>query len=153
MKNLKTGILCLLLTLCYITSSAQIPPVNEPNPNKPSLFQDLPARLNLRLTVLETLLDQQVGQTINVMVASNFVFTGQIVSKSDAQDVHVRSVVVKSTNRQGANLTFTQIKNSDGTSKYLGRIISRQHGDSFEIISENGEYYFMKKGFYDLVNE
>ena len=31
--------------------------------------------------------------------------------------------------------------------------MSFKHGDAYEISEENGQYFFVKKGFYDLVNE
>jgi hypothetical protein len=76
-----------------------------------------------------------------------------VVSTSDANDLNIKTVVIKLINRQDARLTFTQLKNADNSVKYIGRIISLKHGDSFEIAYENGQYYFSKKGLYDLVNE
>src|SRR5207247_9470550 len=61
--------------------------------------------------------------------------SGQVVSKSD--DPKSVSVVIRSTNRVGARLVFTKITDADNTIKYIGRIISLQHGDSYEIISVN----------------
>jgi hypothetical protein len=63
------------------------------------------------------------------------------------------SIVIRSTNFPGAALSFSKITKEDGTISYAGRIISFQHGDAYEINQENGQYYFVKKGFYDLVNE
>ena len=42
---------------------------------------------------------------------------------------------------------------ADGSVRYSGRIISFQHADAYEINLENNQYVFVKKGFYDLVNE
>jgi hypothetical protein len=68
-------------------------------------------------------------------------------------DLSLQSVVVRSTNFPGAALSFSRITKEDGTFSYVGRIISFQHGDAYEISLENGQYFFVKKGFYDLVNE
>ncbi len=153
MKNPKTGIFCLLLTCCYIVSSAQNLPINEPNNHKPSLFHDLPDHVNAGIADLESLLTLQVGQSCNTIIAPGFVFQGEVISISDAQDENVKSVVIKSTNHQGARLTFTRVTINDGTVNYVGRILSREHSDGFEISFENGQYYFIKKGFNDLVSE
>ncbi len=63
------------------------------------------------------------------------------------------SVVIRSTNRVGARLVFTKVTDADNTIKYIGRIISLQHSDSYEIVSENNQYYFKKQGLYDLIAE
>jgi hypothetical protein len=65
----------------------------------------------------------------------------------------LQSVVIRSTNFPGAALSFSKLTKEDGTISYVGRIISFQHGDAYEITMENGQYFFIKKGFYDLVNE
>jgi hypothetical protein len=74
-----------------------------------------------------------------------------VVSTSD--DQQALSVVIKCTNRQGARLTLTKVTNPDHSTKYIGRILSLQHGDSYEIVYENNQYFLKKKSLYDLVNE
>jgi len=125
--------------------------VNEPDYNKPKLFGDLPERINFDPTVLSALLNTQVGQSINLAVTSVFRISGQVVSKAD--DQNSTSVVVRLINRQGARLIFTKLTDPNNSVKYIGRIISLKHGDSYEIVSENDHYYFKKKGLYDLVTE
>lgn len=153
MKNFKTGMLCLFSAFCFLSSFSQNPPVNEPDFKKPKIFADLPARMNLRTSELETFLSFHVGQSVNTTLAGSLLVQGTVVSVSDGRDNNVKSVVVRSTNKQGATLTFTRIKNDDGSFKYLGRMMSFQYGDALEISSENGQYFFQKKGLYDLVNE
>lgn len=152
MKNLSTAVLSVCITLFSLCAAAQHDvPINEPDYNKPKLFADLPDRINFNPEGLTTLFKLQVGQTANIPLTSNFSFAGIVVST--ANNDNATSVVIKSTNRLGARLTFTRVVNDDKTIKYIGRIISLQHGDTYEIISENNQYYFQKKGLYDLVNE
>lgn len=144
-----------LLTLCYLHSSAQgsTLPTNEPDYNKPKLFSDLPAKMNLRLADMESLLNLPVGAQVNSQVASGFSLVGTVVSKSDAKDALVKSVVIKSHTRQGATLTFTRITKEDGSYSFIGRMISKGSGDALEIAKEGTEYIIRKKGTYDLINE
>ena len=156
MKNLKLAAFCLCLTICNIYAFAQNEqkksvPVNEPDYSKPKLFADLPDRINFDPTHLLSLLSAPVGQSISVEVTSAFTLSGLVVSK--ASDQNSASVVLRLTNRPGARLIFTKLTGADSSVKYIGRIISLQHGDSYEIISENGQYYFKKKGIYELVSE
>jgi hypothetical protein len=154
MKILKTGIICALFCACYFSSSAQEElPLNQPDYNKPNLFPDLPQKIKLRISNLEDLLELPVGASVKTFIADNFNFHGTVVSKSDANSTTVKSVIIKSTNRKGATLTFTKTIGADGTVKYLGRIMSLKNGDAFEIVKENDQYILQKKTLYELINE
>lgn len=152
MKVLKTSAICVLLTLCVLHAPAQAKlPVNEPDYNKPHLFDDLPQKMKLRVTDLESLLNLPVGASVKTFVADNFLFKGTVVSVAGGETM--RSVVVRSSDRLGATLTFTQTIKEDGTFKYLGRIISLKNGDSFDIVKENDQYVLEKKNINDIISE
>ena len=153
MNYLKTSVLSAVLCFCLLHSSAQdhALTVREPDYNKPKLFNDLPQHMKLRMTDLESALNAPVGSLIRTHIADKFIFQGTITSKTDEPEV--KSIVVKSLNRQGATLTFTKIRQPDGTFSYLGRILSFKHGDAYEIVQENGEYTLQKKELNDIVSE
>lgn len=155
MKILKTIATGVLLIVCTQHSSAQSQtiPLNEPDYNKPKLFADLPQKMTLNLLQLEALFNLPVGAAIDAQVSGNFRFQGTVVSRSDAQDPSVKSIVLRSSNRQGATFTVTKRTNEDGSSAYIGRMISMKHGDAYELILENGAYILNKTGLYDLFSE
>jgi hypothetical protein len=157
MKVLKTGALCVLLNVIALTVAAQNhpnnPPVTEPDYNKPKLFADLPQRFKFDVKATEALLDRSVGEKVNVHMTGNLQFHGTIVSKSDPSNKDIKSVVIKSINRQGATLTFTRIQNEDGSFDYKSRIMSFKHSDALELTWEDGQYVLHKKHLYDLYNE
>ena len=153
MKNLVKGIICLSVFFVCLETSAQTPPVREPDMNRPSLFQNLPDKINCRINDLTALLQSETGKNVSLIFADNVNFQGVVSSVAAQFDNNLLSVVIRSTNFPGAALSFSRIKKEDGTIAYAGRIISFQHGDAYEINQENGQYYFVKKGFYDLVNE
>lgn len=153
MKNLVKGIICLSVFFVCLETSAQTPPVREPDMNRPSLFQNLPDKITCRINDLTALLQSETGRNVSLIFADNVNFQGVVSSVAAQFDNNLLSVVIRSTNFPGAALSFSRIKKEDGTIAYAGRIISFQHGDAYEINQENGQYYFVKKGFYDLVNE
>ena len=153
MKNLVKGIICLSICFACLETSAQAPPVREPDMNRPSLFQNLPDKITCRINDLTALLQSETGRNVSLIFADNVNFQGVVSSVAAQFDNNLLSVVIRSTNFPGAALSFSRIKKEDGTIAYAGRIISFQHGDAYEINQENGQYYFVKKGFYDLVNE
>ena len=153
MKNLVKGIICLSVFFVCIHTNAQTPPVREPNMNRPSLFQNLPEKISCRINDLSSLLESEIGKTISFSFTGTLNFQGVVSSVASKFDNTLQSVVVRSTNFPGAALSFSKIVKEDGTFSYVGRILSFQHGDAYEISQENGQYFFVKKGFYDLVNE
>ena len=153
MKNLLKGVVCLALSFIYLQSNAQTPPVREPDMNRPTLFQNLPNKISCRINDLSALLESEIGQPVSFSLADNLSFQGVVSSVASKFDNTLVSVVIRSTNFAGAALSFSKITKEDGTYNYVGRIISFQHGDAYEIRLENGQYFFVKKGFYDLVNE
>jgi len=152
MKNLVKGIICLSVFFASIDINAQTPPVREPDMNRPALFQNLPEKISCRISDLSALLQSEIGKTVAFSFTNTINFQGVVSSVASIEN-NLQSVVIRSTNFPGAALSFSRITNADGTISYAGRIISFQHGDAYEINIENGQYFFVKKGFYDLVNE
>lgn len=155
MRNPVKGILCLIAASFCISLCAQKGfPVREPDMNRPQQFANLPQQLNCNIAELETLLKNETGKSISLTISENLIFRGVISSLATSKEsVEVQSVVVRSTNFPGSILSFSKISLPDGSVRYTGRIISFQHADAYEINLENEQYVFIKKGFYDLVNE
>lgn len=155
MKNLVKGFICLSVFLIGVKLNAQNPsvPVREPDMNRPSLFQNLPEKIICRVNDLSALLQSEIGNSVSFTLANNVNFQGVVSSVATKFENTLQSIVIRSTNFPGAALSFSKLIKEDGTISYVGRIISFQHGDAYEITNENGQYYFIKKGFYDLVNE
>ena len=154
MKQLIANAIFFLLCFCSINVAAQKENlINEPDYNKPKLFADLPQKFDVNIPALETLLDLPEGQNINFPITQNKRYQGVVVSKSNPTDTSVKSVVINSTNKQGATFTFTRIRNEDGSFDYIGRIISYKNSDAFELVKEEGSYRLVKRHLYDLFNE
>lgn len=158
MKNPRTPVLCLFVVLFCMDSFAQTPAadrINEPNYNKPRLFSGLPDNIPVSIESLSSLLYKPVGEEISVGLAGGeqFVFEGKIVSTTTKYGNSIQSVVVRSTNFNGAVLSFSKITNADKSNSFTGRIVSLQHGDLYELKNQNGQFVMAKKNFYDLVNE
>jgi hypothetical protein len=157
MKFLKTSALGVLLSVCMLQVAAQQDtkklPISQYDYNKPKLFKDLPDRINVPLKNFDNVFDLEVGKSVDLPFASNFQFTGTVVSKAEDVASNVKSIVIKSTNKVGATLALSRMINPDNTITYRGRIMSFKHGDAYEIANENGSYYLVKKGLYDLYEE
>ena len=156
MKNLRTAVLCACTVLCSVVSFAQNRiPVNEPDYNKPRLFNNLPEKIQVSPADLESLFSSPVGRPANLRLTmdASVKFEGELVSISERSSGGQQSLVVRSTNFNGARLTISRFMNEDGTVTYRGRIISFQHGDCYILEDMNGQLTLVKKNFYDLVNE
>jgi hypothetical protein len=162
MKNLRTSMLCVCITLFSLCTSAQdqkLPdqqlPVSKPDYNKPKLFNSLPENISVDISNLSSLLNTPVGNAVSIDLGSDtpFKFEGRVVSAASKFENTIQSIVIRSTNFPGARLTFSKINNSDGSFSYTGRIMSFQHDDLFELQNQNGHFALIKRKFNDLVNE
>ena len=126
-------------------------PINPTNYNKAKLFEDVPQKISLRVDEMEHLFEIEVGRAVTVKFSKDFYLMGTVVSTS--QDASVRSMVMRATNRQGAVFTFSKIKDQSGSFVFRGRILSRDNGDAFEIVNENGQYSLLKKNDHEIIIE
>jgi hypothetical protein len=154
MKNPQLPCICLLVLFACVNAPAQTTiPVNEPDLNKPRLFTHLPDRIPVDITLLKNLLKAGPGKDVSLRLGDNDAssFNGKVISVADDQNIH--SVVIRSGNFNGATLTLSSSTQPNGAVKFTGRIISLQHGDLYELQSQNEQYILIKKNFYDLINE
>ena len=157
MKNLRTAALCVSISLYSLSSVAQTGdiPINEPNLNKPKLFQNLPDIIPVKMNNITVLMGAEVGRPVSLSLsdATVFQFEGIIVSSVSKYENTIQSIVIRSTNFPGATLTVSRITDDTGHISYIGRMLSMQHGDMFELKNENSQFLLVKRKFYDLVNE
>ncbi|MBS1919048.1 MAG: hypothetical protein JST17_02235 [Bacteroidetes bacterium] len=170
MKNSGTAVLCLCFVMsAFITRGQnQKIPLNEPDYNKPRVFQNLPDSILLDAATVSDLFNLSKGQTItpesfNRSGTAVFQLRGEVVSKSEntpsnilarsAGVAAISSLILKLTEYNGANFTISKIKNPDGTVRYTGRIINFKSGDLFVLQNNNGKLMLVKKDYYALVNE
>jgi hypothetical protein len=143
-----------MLSLCSAAQTNKVP-INEPNYNKPKLFQGQPDNIPVNLDNLNSLFGKQVGLpvSVNLAEATTFQFDGQVISTASKYDNTVQSVVLRCSNLNGAQFTISKVIDENGATVYRGRIISLQHGDLYELQQNNGKYALVKRNFYDLINE
>jgi hypothetical protein len=158
MKNLRTSVLFACITFYSLCSAAQAQkvPVTEPDYNKPKLFSNLPETIPVSIDNLNNLVNAKPGININTTLSTDSrtaPFQGNVVSAVSKYDNKVQTVVIKSTNYNGATLTISKIKKDDGSISYIGRLISFQHGDLYVLQQKDGGFMLVKKNFYDVVNE
>jgi hypothetical protein len=156
MKNLKLICAVSVLLICTVSANAQeTPPVTEPNYNKPKLFASLPENIKVNINSLKELLKASNGEAVASDFGNDasFSISGQVVSTASKYNNTIQSVVIRSSNLNGASLTFTRIINEDGSISYTGRIISFEHGDAYELRQKDGNYEFVKRKFQEIMNE
>ena len=148
----------LLFIIFTATSFAQNrATINEPDYNKPALFANFPDKIPVTIDELKSLFSNDAAKGKDV--AFNFAdrklpgFNGKLISITSKYNNSIRSVVIRSTNFNGATLTLSSSTTTDGAASYTGRIISFQHGDLFVLEKQNDQYFLIKKKFHELINE
>ena len=154
MKNLKIRAFCALLIIST-SSSAQTQnkiPITEPNYNKPKLFASLPARLQLNIGQINSVINEKEGTSVDMNLSDQLNIKGIVISISDKKMSDTKSIVIKTKNWPGCFLALSA-SNKGGVTIYSGRLLSREYGDAYEIQNLNGNYYLQKINLYDLLSE
>lgn len=154
MKNLRILGCCISISLFSLSVSAQQEnkaPVNEPNEKKPLLFSDLPSNIDVQTDRLSSLFAAEPGQAVTLDLPS-FRFEGLVMSVVTKYENTIQTIIVRSTNYDGARLTLSRINGPEGIN-YTGRIISMQHGDLYELKQVKSNLALVKSKFNTLVTE
>ena len=159
MKSLKLSgiVLLILFLLTEPVFSQETTILRGPDTEKPTQFDEYPEKIPVNINELKSLFGQDAARGPDIIL--NFTekkfpgFDGKVISLSDKYNNSIRSVVIRSTRFNGATLTLSSSTTPDGAARYHGRIISFQHGDSYELKKEDEQYYFIKKKLNELVNE
>jgi hypothetical protein len=157
MKSLYTTASFICIIFFSLTASAQEQKVqvNQPDLNKPKLFASLPDKIVVSNENLTNLFTSSIGRSVNVDIAGSQLpgFEGEVISTTSKYENSIQSMVIRSTNYNGARLTISKITNADGTVTYSGRIISLQHDDVYELQKEAAGFVLVKRKLNDLLNE
>lgn len=142
---------------CAISFAQDRVVLKEPDHSKPTLFKSFPDKIPVEINELTNLFSNTAakGKEANTSFLDKKLpgFNGKIISATSKYNNTLRSVVVKSTQFNGATLTFSSSTTTDGTVRYSGRIVSFQHDDVFVLQKQNDQYFLVKKKFNELVNE
>ena len=158
MKNLRICFLFAIIANFYFSSnvSAQNATYREPDYNKPRFFDAYPNEIKISTTILDELLASRPDQTISKSLSSDnntLPFQGKVLSEVNREDGSFRRIMIKSTNYPEATLTIWKFLDTQGILRYKARILSFTHGDAYELEKIASGYAFIKKGFYDIINE
>src|SRR4029078_13589983 len=84
MKNTGTLVLCTIFSCITILTQAQEKPIpiNEPNYNKPKLFQNLPERITVDISTLESIFSADQGRPANINISAGIQLQGSVTSKT-----------------------------------------------------------------------
>ncbi len=145
--------LCLTVVLLIKLSTpghTQVVPVNEPREDLPKLFSAVPDSVPVNIETLTSLFDKQHGNSITILANGSPFLEGTIMSQATKFSNAIRTVTIKLSFAEKALFVFSKITLPSGNTSYRGHINGKQTGDCFELVSENGRYYFTKKSIHRL---
>ena len=154
MKNLFTLACCVCLSFFSFRSSAQQTnlPINEPDQHKPELFKQSPKKVAIQAEEMTSLLATSVGEPIDLNLPS-FHFEGTVIAAVSKYANKIQSVVIRSSNYEGATLTLSRITDEAGRISYAGRIISLKSGDLYELKQVDNGFALIKNSYNRVVVE
>ena len=143
MKHALRAGLALLCNVLYFSSPAQ-PPIRQVLPNKPLLFNQLPEKLTVSVTLLEQLFSANALQHIKIPLGTGDYLAG-IVKEKTVRNRQVMNVTIECINYDGALLTLSRITGIGSAVTYLGRVVNIRYGDVLLLTEENNQYFLVKE--------
>lgn len=158
MKNRSVILYLLGLLVSFQAAAQNEPPVNEPDYNRPRLFDRMPDTIQLNLTEVSRAFTQQAGEAVDFNLSADsqmpFRFQGSLLSRTSKYNNALETVVLKSSNFSFASFSLSRVQQPEGGTELKGRIVSLKHGDLYELVkTAAGGYLLVKRNYYDLVNE
>jgi hypothetical protein len=142
MKNFY-ALACLLFVCGIYNAHAQVtPPLNQHVADKPALFASLPDKLECNLEEVDRLFTSQPLQKLVLRLSTQLQLDGTVAEKVQKTQ-EILTINFKSGNYNGALFTISRII-QDGSIRYTGRIVSKDHGDVLILVKENEKYYFTR---------
>lgn len=145
MKNLY--VLLLLITFIVLSHAVK---AQSTTTTKPALFAAYPQELSCTEAQLADLFNKPVNAVTQLNTGNGFVFTGTVKSSVQKYD-NLKTVIIESTNFPGAVFSISLLSDQYTSEHYVGRIISMNHSDLFELQFENNQYKLVKKQFKNVI--
>ena len=148
MKILTTISISIVLFVLSFNASAQKTTeiaLSKQQISKPKLFKGLPERVHVDFKEIDDAFNYETGKSVMLKMSSDFIVAGHIISKAEDAAAGVKTIVVRDANRPGATLSLSRYINQNNTLSYRGMFMSFKHADAYEVVSENGEYFLIKK--------
>ena len=128
----------LILLLCLTTA------VSFSQVGKPEVFAQYPETINISKSQLSQALTVAEGANVTLNFSSDLIITGRVVANVQKFD-NLQSMVIKSEAFANALFHLSKVTNKDNSISYVGRILSEDALDGYEIKAEASGIYQLKK--------
>lgn len=136
MKPLSKTLLVLLLCLTTVVSFSQI--------TKPNVFSQFPEVIDCSVTQFSNAFAAREGETITLSFSNNFIITGKVISNLQKY-ANLQSMTIQVPAYANAVFHLSKQTNDDNSTSFVGRILSTEARDGYEIKRDAiGDYKFQK---------
>ena len=112
---------------------------------KPKAFDNYAAEISCNTPTLHALISAPTGSTINVTLGANFTITGTVKANLQKTD-NLKTVLIQLTNFPSMLFSLSIFSDSYNTNRLVGRILSTDYADAYEIqLQPTGNYNLVKQ--------
>lgn len=128
-------------TACLFFASSQA--FSQTTLSKQKVFDKYPQSVKLEKSLLQSTFSGKTGSEVSINLASDFIFTGTIISNKMKYD-NMQTIIVRAKDNDHSLLQLTKNINADKTVSYVGRIMNSNAADGYELKNTNGSYSLQK---------
>jgi hypothetical protein len=144
MKNFYVLVLVIVCIVISHASKAQTATA------KPAQFATYPEQLACTEAQLQALFSANAEASIVLSLPGNFIFKGVVQSNEQLYGGQ-QTVIIRSTNFPGSVFSLSKTADASNNIRYVGRILSFQHSDLYELQAGNSGYTLQKKPFNNVI--
>ncbi len=122
------------------------------SPQAPHLFDAFSSNISCSTTELERIFSITEGSNVQLNLSSNFIFKGTIIN-SIQKFSNLKIALIKSSNFDNAAFSISRRINDDNSITYVGRILSNNYADGFQLVKQGNIYSFNKIVADDLLQD
>ena len=108
------------------------------------LFDKVPKEIEFEHKVISSVFSLNPGTAINIKFSDQFHITG-ILRSNNKIYTNLQSVLIECTNYKNLKFFISKRVNKDLSISYLGRMISRDAEDGFEVVEAKSDKSILKK--------
>ncbi|MEO6314489.1 MAG: hypothetical protein ABIU63_10740 [Chitinophagaceae bacterium] len=133
-----------IMLMAFTADGQSAPPLNQHPVEKTFLFNQLPEKITVPVSALQSIFSVTVNSNIIVSLGTQLKIEGSVIAKVAVTEDQL-SMNIRCTNYQNALLNISRITETDGSFSYIGRMVSLQHGDVLLLWEEKGQYSFIRQ--------
>ncbi len=144
-KSMPMVFVAVILLISVNASTQSLPPINEPDNNRPLAFAGVSDSITVSTTSLSAIIEKRQGDTITINTGNGTVIEGVLELITSKYNNALKTVSIRIISPEKILFSISRILLPSDKILYRGIITGKNTGDCFELVQNDDQYTFIKK--------